>query len=196
MRKPIRGSVPVVITDEQITEMRDLYAQIRQIKYSHAYSMLCLADTTKEERAFFASLGDINNGRSYAEEQAEVEHLLRLLDEGKPLHEAQYESSDRMVHICLSPEEKRIAESYAAAKGMTLPDACKEALFERIEAEPQTNELTFQSSLTMEQIERNFEGVDFSAELKDGLTEAALIDVTGPKLTPSYYDKECLGNGE
>lgn len=196
MRKPIRGSVPVAITDEQIAKMRVLYTQIRQIKSGHAYSMLCLGDTTKEERAFFASVGDINKGRSYAEEHAEVEHLLRLLDEGKPLHEAQYESSDRMVHICLSPEEKRIAESYAAAKGMTLPDACKEALFERIEAEPQTNKLTFQSSLTMEQIERNFEGVDFFAELKDGLMEAALIDVTGPKLTPSYYDKECLGNGE
>ena len=195
MRKPIYGNVPVAITEEQIMEFRELYAKIRQIKYSHAYSMLCLGDTTKEERAFFASVGDINNGRSYAEEQAEVKHLLRLLDEGKPLHEAQYESSDRMVHICLSPVEKRIAESYAAVKGMTLPNACKEALFERIEAEPQANELTFQSSLTMEQIERNFERVDFFAELKDGLKEAALIDVTGTKLTPSYHGKECLGNG-
>ena len=166
MKKPIRGNVPVALTDEQIMEFRELYAKIRQIKSGHAYSMLCLGDTTKEERAFFAALGDINNGRSYAEEQAEVEHLLRLLDEGKPLHEAQYESSDRMVHICLSPEEKRIAESYAATKGMTLPDACKEAFFEKIEAECEL------------------------ARKED------LIDVTGPKLTPSYYDKECLGNGE
>ena len=123
----------MALTDEQIIELRKIYEQIRQIKYSHAYAMLCLADTTKEERAFFASVGDINNGRPYAEEQAEVEHLLRLLDEGKPLHEAQYESSDRMVHICLSPEEKRIAESYAAAKGITLPDVFKKALFDQIE---------------------------------------------------------------
>ena len=165
MRKPIRGSVPVAITDEQIAKMRVLYTQIRQIKSGHAYSMLCLGDTTKEERAFFASVGDINKGRSYAEEQAEVEHLLRLLDEGKLLYEAQYESSDRMVHICLSPEEKRIAESYAATKGMTLPDACKEAFFEKIEAECEL------------------------ARKED------LIDVTGTPLTPSPGGRECLGNG-
>lgn len=82
MRKPIYGNIPVVISEEQIAEMRELYAQVRQIKSSHAYSTLCLGDTTKEERAFFASVGDINNGRSYAEEQAEVEHFYGCLMRG------------------------------------------------------------------------------------------------------------------
>lgn len=86
MRKPIYGNVPVTITEDQIMEFRELYAKIRQIKSGHAYSMLCLADTTKEERAFFAAVGDINNGRSYAEEQAEVEAMTdTLIARGQPV---------------------------------------------------------------------------------------------------------------
>ena len=135
MRKPIRGNVPMALTDEQIIELRKIYKQIRQIKYSHAYAMLCLADTTKEERAFFAALGDINNGRSYEEEQTEVGRILQLIDDGTPWYEAHEEASDRIVPVYLTAEEKSIAKRYAAAKGITLPDACKEALFEKIEDE-------------------------------------------------------------
>lgn len=76
MRKPIRGNVPTVLTDDQIIEFRKLYAQMRQIKAEHAYSMLCLADTTIEERRFFAAIGDLNTySRSWDAEQAEVEDL-------------------------------------------------------------------------------------------------------------------------
>lgn len=51
-KKPIFGNVTVVITEEQIAEFREIYARVRQIKPGHAYSMLCLADTTEEERRF------------------------------------------------------------------------------------------------------------------------------------------------
>ena len=135
LRKPIRGNVQMALTDEQIIELRKIYKQIRQVKYSHAYAMLCLADTTKEERAFFAALGDINNGRSYEEEQAEVGRILQLIDDGTPWYEAQEDASDRIVPVYLTAEEKSIAKRYAAAKGITLPEACKEALFEKIEDE-------------------------------------------------------------
>ena len=76
MRKPIRGNVPIVLTDEQIIELRKIYAQIRQIEPASAYSMLCLSDTTEEERRFFAAVGDLNTyGRSWEAEQAEAEDL-------------------------------------------------------------------------------------------------------------------------
>lgn len=66
-------------------------------------------------------------------------------------------------------------------------------------------DLTFKSNLTMEEIERNFEGVDLFTEVMAGLEEALvyskdkedLIDPgTGIKLTPSPGGRECLGNGE
>lgn len=138
-RKPIYGNIPVVVNDEQIAEMRELYAKIRHIKYNHAYAMLTLGDTTKEERVFFVTVGELNNGRSYEEEQAEVERTLQLIDEGvywsTAQNRAQKEYSVRFVSIYLTGEEKRVAERYATAKGMTLPDAFKEALFEKIEDE-------------------------------------------------------------
>lgn len=81
MRKPIRGSVPVAITDEQIMALRELYEKIRQIPPGHAYSMLCLADTTEEERRFFSAVGDINTyGRPFTEELAELEEVAKSLD--------------------------------------------------------------------------------------------------------------------
>ena len=72
MRKPVRGNVPVALTDEQIMELRQIYEQIRQIQPGHAYSMLCLADTTEEERRFFAAVGDLNTyGRPFNLEKDE-----------------------------------------------------------------------------------------------------------------------------
>lgn len=131
-------------------------------------------------------------------------------------------SMEEIVSIDLTAEEKRVAERYAAAKGMTLEQAFKAALFEKVESGElaEVEDLTFKSSLTMEQIEQNFANVSVFEEIKQALNEALeyekgnldlkvntrtlsiddeendLIDPsTGTKLTPSPGGKECLGNG-
>ena len=53
------------------------------------------------------------------------------------------------------------------------------------------NDIMFESSLTMEEIEKNFEGMDFFSGLMDGLTEALSYE-QGKTVAETYTRKRSL----
>lgn len=63
-----------------------------------------------------------------------------------------------------------------------------------VEANIAGEPLIFHSSLSMDEIEKNFEGVDISEGIKAGLEEA--LEYADPELRHSYHGEDCPGNGE